>query len=80
MRLYEATRKDHAHRLLEIVHLGNKKKAEAVGKEVTDESLRKVARERPHTVWLTEHDVVAAFQDVLKKRADAREGQILPRL
>lgn len=80
MRLYEATRKSHAHRLLEIVHQGNKKKAEAVGKSVTDESLRKMAAERPDTLWLTEHDVVVTFQQALKSGAEVRVEQISPRL
>lgn len=62
------------------MHQGNKKKAEAVGKPVTDETLRKMAAERPATIWLTEHDVTAAFQRVLNSGAEARDGQILPRL
>lgn len=49
LRLYEKTRKPHAEKLLNIVHVANKRKAASVGKDVADEDLRRVARERPDT-------------------------------
>jgi len=81
LRLYEATRKPHAEKLLDIVHKANKRKAAGVGKPVTDEALRKTAAERPGTVWLAEHDVFGAFSEVVKRsETSEREGAISPRL
>lgn len=62
MQLYERTRKPHAEKLLYIVHKANELKAANVGKDVADEDLRRMAAQRPDTVWLHEHDVIAAFQ------------------
>jgi salicylate hydroxylase len=73
LRLYEETRKPHAERLLRIVLKANQKKAASVGKPVADEDLRRMAAERPDTVWLAEHNVVGAFTEVLRRRA-VKEG------
>lgn len=73
LRLYEATRKPHAERLLNIVHRGNKAKAARADKSLTDEELRQMASERPDTVWLHEHNVVGAFNEVLE-REHAKNG------
>lgn len=67
LRLYEATRKPHAERLLEVVHKANKAKAARAEKSLTDTEMRKMAAARPDTVWLHEHDVVGAFNEVLKR-------------
>jgi len=71
--LYEATRKPHAEKLLDIVHKANKRKAANVGKPVADEDLRRMAAERPSTVWLAEHDVVGAFNEVVRKNGIKEE-------
>lgn len=73
LRLYEATRKPHAEKLLAIVHRANAKKAASVGREVGDEELRRMAGERAETGWLHEHDVVAAFEEVVRREGGGKE-------
>ncbi|KZT02803.1 monooxygenase [Laetiporus sulphureus 93-53] len=63
LRLYEETRRPHTERLLKDV-LGNPRKG-SIAK--SDEELRQKLQTRPSTTWLSEHDVVAAFEDVVKK-------------
>lgn len=65
--LYEATRKPHADRLLAKVRAANVARAARVGKAETDEELRSRAAKGSDTKWLHEHDVVAAFEETLKK-------------
>jgi salicylate hydroxylase len=67
LRLYEATRKPHAERLLKVVHAANKAKAAkfALGERETDEELRARATKGSNTSWLHEHDVVKAFEETL---------------
>jgi salicylate hydroxylase len=56
------------------VHIANKKKAANVGKEVTDEDLRSLAVNRPDTVWLHEHDVVKAFEEVVHRNESGKDA------
>jgi salicylate hydroxylase len=67
LRLYEATRKPHAERLLKTVHAANKAKAAKFvgGVRETDEELRARAARGSNTTWLHEHDVVKSFDEVL---------------
>lgn len=67
LRLYEATRKPLADRLLNLVHNGIKSKNARAGKAWSDEELRKAASVRPDTVWLHEHDVVGSFSRALSR-------------
>lgn len=61
LKLYEAARKAHTDRVLAIVHQGNKKMVERVGKTETDEELRARMMGRSDPFWIHEHDVEAAF-------------------
>jgi len=65
LRLYEATRKPHADRLLAVVHAANKAKAARFGTQERDEELRARAAKGSNTIWLHEHDVVKAFDETL---------------
>lgn len=67
LKLYEATRKPHADRLLNLVLAANKAKAARIlsGILETDEELRARARKGSNTTWLHEHDVVKAFEQAL---------------
>lgn len=67
LHIYEATRKPHADRLLNLVHKGIKSKNTRAGKALSDEELRNQAAQRPDTVWLHEHDVVGTIKSVLAK-------------
>ena len=58
--LYEKTRRPHTERLVKGVLA-----ARGAVPPDTDEALRKRMKSRPSTVWLTEHDVEAAFAGVL---------------
>lgn len=76
--LYEATRRPHAERLLNIVHAANKTKAEriATGNLETDEELRARAAKGSNTNWLHEHDVVKAFGETLRRTSlDAESSE-----
>ena len=70
LKLYEATRKPHADRLLKLVHAANTAKAEKIrtGKVESDEELRERARKGSNTTWLHEHDVIKTFEETLKRR------------
>jgi salicylate hydroxylase len=76
LRLYEATRKPHAEKLLSIVHKANKAKAARADKSLTDKELRKMASERPDTVWLHEHNVVGAFNEVLERERASNGSKV----
>ncbi|KAI9733942.1 MAG: hypothetical protein M1834_002597 [Cirrosporium novae-zelandiae] len=71
--LYEKTRRPHTDRVLNIVHrmlLHPKRDHES------DEELRKRMRNRVDTVWIHEHDVRAAFMELLKlEKEDRRQGE-----
>jgi salicylate hydroxylase len=69
LRLYEATRKPHAENLLGRVYAANEGKTKRLreGKKETDEELRERARKGTDTTWLHEHDVMRAFEEVLRE-------------
>ncbi|KAH7261010.1 uncharacterized protein BKA55DRAFT_560119 [Fusarium redolens] len=67
--LYEATRKPHLDKLLGIVHKnisGQKSNIERATTE-TDEQLRRRVKERMNPLWISEHDVVAAFERAIER-------------
>ncbi|KAJ0416315.1 hypothetical protein BJY00DRAFT_304214 [Aspergillus carlsbadensis] len=69
LRLYEKTRRQHTDRLLQIVHgqLDTSKKAASSGSaEEEDARLLERMRNRPDTVWLSEHDIEAEFAKVVQ--------------
>lgn len=76
LRLYEMTRKPHAERLLKMVHSGNQARLDKFrrGAVETDLQLRARAAKGSNTTWLHEHDVVKAFEDVLKTSREEEEG------
>ena len=63
--IYERTRKPHTDRVLRVVHEGNRKKVESIGRAETDEQLRQRMQSRGDTSWLHEHDVEAVFSRVI---------------
>lgn len=64
--LYDQTRRPHTARLLSIVHgLMNRKTPTFATPEEEDEALRTRMRSRPDLLWLSEHDVEKAFQQVV---------------
>ncbi|EKD20500.1 uncharacterized protein L3040_004212 [Drepanopeziza brunnea f. sp. 'multigermtubi'] len=69
LELYEATRRPHAVRLLQVVHANNEMKTRKIRAETreTDGELRARAKRGSGTTWLHEHDVVRAFEEVLAK-------------
>lgn len=71
LKLYEATRKPHAERLLKKVHAANNAKAAKVGIPEGDEELRARAAKGSDTNWLHEHDVEKAFEET-KTRIEGR--------
>ncbi len=70
--LYEATRKPHADKLLNIVRAANAARAARVENPETDAELRTRAAKGSNTTWLHEHDVVKAFEETLK-RSEAQQ-------
>ncbi|KAM0424311.1 hypothetical protein ACHAPT_010457 [Fusarium lateritium] len=73
--LYEATRKPQVNKLLGAVHkavAGKKLKLEE-GKPETDEELRQRVLNRMDPYWIAEHDVEAAFEEVIAKE---KSGQV----
>ncbi|KAF4500917.1 Monooxygenase, FAD-binding [Fusarium agapanthi] len=67
--LYEATRKPHLDKLLSIVHKnisGQKSNIERAATE-TDEQLRLRVKGRMNPSWISEHDVVAAFEQAAER-------------
>lgn len=64
------------NKLLGAVHkavAGKKLKLED-GNPETDEQLRQRVRDRMDPYWIAEHDVVAAFADVISKETANRVG------
>ncbi|KAH8803526.1 monooxygenase [Xylogone sp. PMI_703] len=84
LRLYEATRKPHADRLLKTVLASNKAKAVriATGDLESDVELRERAAKGSNTTWLHEHDVVKAFEDTIRRENQSENGteEILAKL
>ena len=74
LKLYEATRKPHAERLLKMVHAGNDAKIARIrsGKLETDEQMRARVVKGSNTTWLHEHDVVRTFEETLKRSLNIR--------
>ncbi|KAL4804954.1 hypothetical protein BDV18DRAFT_161353 [Aspergillus unguis] len=67
LKLYEKTRQPHTDRLIRIVHAQlHAKSSERGTDEEENERLVKRMRGRPDTVWLSEHDVEAAFDEVVR--------------
>ncbi|KAF2802259.1 salicylate hydroxylase [Mytilinidion resinicola] len=79
--LYEATRRPQADRVLRTVHQGHgeaRKRLEGVwrtGVGEGDGAFRARFKEREDPVWLTEHDVEAAFEGVLGKVQEGARGR-----
>ncbi|KAF3406205.1 Salicylate hydroxylase [Talaromyces pinophilus] len=73
LELYDQTRRPHTGRLLEIVHGQINKKPEVYGSP-EEENLALISKmtNRPDTTWLSEHDVVEAFQRVLENQQATR--------
>lgn len=64
--LYDQTRRPHTARLLSIVHsLMNRKAPTFATPEEEDEALITRMKSRPDLLWLSEHDVEKAFQQVV---------------
>ncbi|PTB35538.1 uncharacterized protein TrAFT101_009421 [Trichoderma asperellum] len=64
--LYDQTRRPHTARLLSIVHsLMNRKVPTFATPEEEDEALRTRMKSRPDLLWLSEHDVEEAFNQVV---------------
>jgi len=80
LKLYEATRKPHAEKLLKMVHAGNTAKLEKIrnGKTETDEQLRERAARGANTGWLHEHDVAKAFEETkrVQREYDGNEVEL----
>lgn len=78
LKLYEATRKPHAEKLLKMVLAANEAKVEKIRKRTfeTDEQLRARAARGSNTSWLHEHDVVKGFEETLRRsRKDGGNGE-----
>ncbi|KAF4339045.1 monooxygenase FAD-binding [Fusarium beomiforme] len=74
--LYETTRKPHLDKLLGIVHMniaGQKSNIERATTE-TDEQLIQRVKNRMDPSWISEHDVVGAFEKAVEK-IEGGEGQ-----
>jgi salicylate hydroxylase len=69
LKLYEATRKGHVTRLLELVHKGSSGQKENIEKSrtETEEALVKRLKGRPNTVWISEHDVEKTFWETVRR-------------
>lgn len=82
LRLYEATRKPHAGKLLKIVLASNKSKISKLvsGKLESDDELRERAAKGSSTAWLHEHDVVKAFEDTLRHQSHKDSPRLLTKL
>ncbi|KUJ21233.1 salicylate 1-monooxygenase [Mollisia scopiformis] len=76
LRLYESTRRPHAVRLLKVVHANNEMKTRKILAETreTDEELRARAKAGSGTTWLHEHDVVKAFEEVVRAERERGKG------
>ncbi|KAE8141387.1 hypothetical protein BDV38DRAFT_279285 [Aspergillus pseudotamarii] len=71
--LYDETRRPHTERLLKIVLHG-------IGAQATntdsDEILVERVRNKPNTIWLSEHDVEKAFQRILQNRSTTEDNSV----
>lgn len=67
LELYTNTRKPHTDRLLHIVHNQIGTKASGSGTLEEDAKLISRMKNRPDTVWLSEHDVEAAMAATIAK-------------
>ncbi|KAK4860701.1 hypothetical protein LT330_004432 [Penicillium expansum] len=75
--LYSQTRQPHTARLLDIVHSQINKKATIFGTpEEEDAALVARLTGRPNTEWLSEHDVEAAFDAVVKQEGAQRQARL----
>lgn len=76
LKLYEATRKPHAERLLKTVHASNDAKVARIrsGKVETDVELKARVVKGSNTAWLHEHDVVKTFEEALRRSLDLDSG------
>jgi salicylate hydroxylase len=76
LELYQAARKPHADRLLNVVYAANQAKAEKIRSGIleTDEELRNRAGKGSNTAWLHEHDVVKTFEQTLRSRQSLPES------
>ncbi|CAK7212658.1 hypothetical protein SCUCBS95973_001538 [Sporothrix curviconia] len=75
LQIYEATRKAHTDRLLQVVHAANAARVARLRASQThtavpetDEQLRERIRTREDPTWLHEHDVTAVFANVVRER------------
>ncbi|CZT09599.1 related to salicylate 1-monooxygenase [Rhynchosporium agropyri] len=70
LQLYENTRRPHAVKLLKVVHANNEMKTRKIitATQETDRELRDRAKRGSNTTWLHEHDVVGAFEEVVRRR------------
>ncbi|KOS41132.1 hypothetical protein ACN38_g8003 [Penicillium nordicum] len=80
LRLYSQTRQPHTARLLGIVHSQIDKKGTIFATPEEEDAVL-VARlaGRPNTEWLSEHNVEAAFNAVVKREGAQRQIHWLPR-
>jgi salicylate hydroxylase len=78
LRLYSQTRQPHTDRLLRIVHSQIDKKGTIFATD-KEEDAALVARmtARPDTVWLSEHDVEAAFNAVEQLEGAQRQVRLV---
>jgi salicylate hydroxylase len=79
LRLYERTRQPHTDRLLKNVHGqldASRKVGPPVSPEEEDARLLERMRNRPDTVWLSEHDVEAEFAVVLQEAEKQKKGSV----
>lgn len=65
LELYTNTRKPHTDRLLRTVHNQIGTKSSSSGTLEEDAKLVARMKNRPDTVWLSEHDVEAAMIDII---------------
>jgi salicylate hydroxylase len=83
LRLYEKTRQPHTDRLLKTVHGqldSSKKVGPPVSPEEEDARLLERMRNRPDTVWLSEHDVEAEFAAVLQEAEKQKRSVVWGRV
>ncbi|CRL22116.1 Aromatic-ring hydroxylase-like [Penicillium camemberti] len=77
LQLYSQTRQPHTARLLGIVHSQiNKKGTIFATPEEEDAALVARLTNRPNTEWLSEHDVEAAFNDVVEREGAQRQVRL----
>jgi salicylate hydroxylase len=79
LELYSKTRQPHTARLLRIIHNQiTQKPQETMTAEEEDAILLKRMRNRPDTVWLSEHDVEAAFAATVEQLEDGNVAKQSP--